>query len=104
MTYEERLEYIKKLQSRTSFKGKRSPATIILNFYTLVTIVIVSIALILYSNYIIPSFEAKKQRELKEKEHEEYLILRQKQIELSRKLNSQEILKKEDQNVSKENP
>lgn len=89
MDYDERTEHIKELQAK-SYKGKRSPAAIILNFYTLLTIVIVSIAILLYSNYIIPSYEAKKQRELKEKQHREYLELRRKQIELSHKLNAKE--------------
>lgn len=104
MTYEERLEYIKKLQNKTSFRGKRSPASIILNFYTFITIVIVSVVIVFYSKYILPPYEAKKQEELKQKQHQEYLELRRKQIELSHKLNSQESLKKEDQNVSKETP
>lgn len=93
MDYDQRIEHIKKLQEK-SYKSKRSPATIILNFYTLVTIVLISIVIILYSNYILPSYEAKKQNELQKKQKQEYIQMRQKQIALSHKLN-------EDKNVSK---
>lgn len=101
MDYDERIEYINQLQEKP-YKNKKSPATIILNFYTLVTIVLVSIAILLYSNYLLPSFEAKKQNELQVKEKQEYLEKRRKQIELSHKLNKTNIdNKKGDHNGSK---
>lgn len=89
MDYDERIDHIKKLQSK-SYKGQKSPAAVILNFYTILTIAIVSVAILLYSNYLAPAYEAKKQQELKDKQRAEYLELRRKQIELSHKLNSKE--------------
>ena len=89
MDYDERIKHIRKLQEK-SYKGQKNPAAVILNFYTIVTIVLVSVVILLYSNYIAPAYEAKKQQELKEKQRAEYLELRRKQIELSHKLNRKE--------------
>ncbi len=89
MDYDERIDHIRKLQEK-SYKGQKNPAAVIINFYTLVTIVLVSVVILLYSNYIAPAYEAKKQQELKEKQRAEYLELRRKQIELSHKLNRKE--------------
>jgi hypothetical protein len=89
MDYDKKIEHIKKLQKK-SYKGEKNPAAVILNFYTILTIVLVSVVILLYSNYIAPSYKAKELQLQKDKERQEYLKMRQKQIELSHKLNSKE--------------
>ena len=73
------------------FKTSRRPSLIISNFYSLITIAIISITIIVYSGYVLP---AQKEYKLEKLKKEQLLILQQKQqlkrkaqIELSRKLN-----------------
>lgn len=92
----DRIEHIKELQENQEFKSTRKPSMIINNFFSLVTIVIMSIAIIIYVNYYVPAQKAKKQREIKELKYQKYLDLRAKQIALSHKVNS-----KRDTNATK---
>ena len=77
----------------TRLKGQRKVSTIVNNFYSLITIVIMSIVIIWYVNYILPQQKINEQKALKQQEHQEYIqILKDKrdaQIELSRKLNKE---------------
>jgi len=59
MKHEDFVEYIKELENK-EFVTSRQPSTIINNFYTLITIVIISVAIIVYTNYIVPSIEMNK--------------------------------------------
>ncbi len=93
----DRIEQIQELQKQT-FKTTRRDSIIVNNFYSLLTIVIMSICIILYANYILPSQKASAQKALNEKQRQEFLNTRAKQIELSHKLNANS--KKED-NISK---
>ncbi len=58
-------EYINKLENK-KFVTSRSPSLIINNFYSLITIVIISITIILYVNYVVPAQKESK----KNKKHE----------------------------------
>ena len=62
MKQDEFEEHIKKLQSK-EFKTNRKASTIINNFYSLITIIIMSVAIILYVNYVVP---IQKKRDIKE--------------------------------------
>ncbi len=60
-------EYIKHLQNK-KFVTSRRPSLIINNFYSIVTIVIISIAIIIYTNYVVPAQQNNKvQKEHKAK-------------------------------------
>ncbi len=85
----DRIDNINKLLEKQEFKTTRKSSMIINNFYSLISIVIISIAVILYTNYVVPAQDAKKERLLKQIEHQKYLENRAKQIALSHKLNSQ---------------
>jgi hypothetical protein len=50
-------DYIENLQNK-QFVTSRRPSLIVNNFYSLITIVIISIAIIIYTNYIIPIQQA----------------------------------------------
>jgi len=52
MKQEDFEEYIAHLQNK-SFKTSRKDSAIINNLYTLITIVIVSIAIVVYTNYVV---------------------------------------------------
>ncbi len=93
----DRLEHIKELQNNKEFKTTRKQSIIINNFFSLASIIMISIAIILYVNYVVPAQDAKKQRELTQLKQEEQLTARQKRIALSRKMNQQ----KEDNNETK---
>lgn len=94
----DRIEKIKKLQ-KEGYKRDPKLSMILNNFYALATIVTISIAIIIFTNYIVPSLENKKQHTFqKQKEHQEYIEYRKKQIELAHKLNSKEY---KENNVSK---
>jgi hypothetical protein len=54
MQQEDFEEYISSLKN-TKFQTTRKPSVIINNFYTLITIVIISIAIVVYVNYVIPN-------------------------------------------------
>ncbi|MEA3290045.1 MAG: hypothetical protein U9Q04_07695 [Campylobacterota bacterium] len=86
MDYEDRLEYIKKLQSQ-GYKHEKSQSLVINNFYMLITIVIISVFLTIYVTYILPQKEEEKYQTVKNTQHQEYMETRQKQIALSHKLN-----------------
>jgi hypothetical protein len=87
MTDDERIERVQKLQ-KEGFKVNKSPTLVLGNIYSLITIVTVSLAILIYVNYVQPSFEKQKQQEQLAKEKKEYFEQRAKQIELSRKLNA----------------
>lgn len=85
----DRIEKIKQLQNNP-YKGKKSPSSVINNFFALLTIVLVSVCIILYITYILPAQKAKAKRELELKKHQEFIQMRKKQIALSHKLNKKE--------------
>ena len=85
-----RIEDIKKLQIE-GYSVERSQSVVLNNLYSIVTIVTICISVIFYNVYIVPAQKAKEQRELKVKQHQEYLDMRAKQIALSHKLNNQNI-------------
>ncbi len=87
-----RIEDIKKLQIE-GYSVERSQSVVLNNLYSIVTIVTICISVIFYNVYIVPAQKAKEQRELKVKQHQEYLDMRAKQIALSHKLNNQNINK-----------
>lgn len=91
-------EEIEKIEVK-DIRQKRSPGLVINNFYTLLTIVIMSVVILWYVNYILPEQEAQKLREQQKIEQlqllEEAKQRREAQIELSKRLNSR------DKNVSK---
>lgn len=87
MKEEDRLELIRELQEK-GYKRIKPQSMVLNNFYALVTIIVVVSAISIYINFIIPQKAKKDQEELIKKEREEYLLMRKKQIELSRKLNS----------------
>jgi uncharacterized membrane protein YhiD involved in acid resistance len=75
-----------------SIRSQRKPNTIINNFFTLMTIAIMSIVIIWYVNFVLPQ---QKNASLKEEQRIKKLEIlkknqnkRQKQIKLSRKLNA----------------
>jgi len=51
---EEFEEYINELQNK-EFITNRRPSLIVNNFYSLITIVIISIAILIYTNYVVPA-------------------------------------------------
>ena len=83
----DRIEVIKKLQE-SSFKIEKNQSMVLNNFYSIITIGTVCLSIIFYVVYILPAQEVKKQRELKAKQHQEYLEKRAKEIALSHKLNN----------------
>jgi len=96
MEEQDRIDYINKLL-KTPYKSQRSPSMVLNNFFALLTIVVISISVTIYTVYILPSQkeeqkakELKAAKELKLKEQKEYHQMRQKQIALSHKLNNME--------------
>ena len=83
----DRIELIKELQNKTDFKNARKPSVVVNNFFSLITIVIVTIVIILYVNFYAPAQKANKIAEIKLQKKIEYQELRTKQIALSHKLN-----------------
>ena len=82
---------VEQIQIR-SIRSQRKPNTVINNFFTLMTIAIMSIVIIWYVNFVLPG---QKNAQIKEnKRIEKFKILkqkqikRQKQIELSKRLNA----------------
>jgi hypothetical protein len=94
----DRIKNIKKLQIE-GYKVQRSQSVVLNNLYSIVTIVTICISVIFYNVYVIPAQKAKEQRELKAKQHQEYLDMRAKQIALSHKLNNRK--KEEEQKNAK---
>ena len=84
----DRIDDINELLDDQEFKSTRKQSIIVNNFFSLITIIMMSIAIILYVSYVVPAQEAKKARELKELKHQQYLDLRAKQIALSHKVNA----------------
>lgn len=84
-----RIEKIQELQNNV-FKMEKRQSIVLNNFYSIVTIIVVCLSIIFYTVYIVPAQEAKKQRELKLKQQQEYAQKRAKQIALSHKLNKAE--------------
>ena len=82
----DRVEYIKELQQK-EFHTSKKQSVIVNNMFSLISIIIISIATILYVNSVVPAQKAKAKRELKAKQHQEYLDKRERQIALSHKLN-----------------
>jgi hypothetical protein len=68
-------------------KVEKKQSVIINNFFSIVTITMVCLSILYYTNYIVPAQEAKKARLLKQKQHQEYLAKRAYQIALSHKIN-----------------
>ena len=100
----DRIEKIKKLQ-KEGYKVPRKQGTIVNNLFSIATIVLVCISIILYTSYIVPAQNAKKAREerkaQKRLEREQYLQERARQIALSHKLNNPNYKRKNDTNTSK---
>ncbi len=84
----DRIDHINELLEDREFKSTKKQSIVVNNFFSLITIIMISIAIILYVSYVIPAQEAKKARELKELKHQQHLDLRAKQIALSHKLNA----------------
>ena len=82
----DRLEYIQELQEK-SYQHTKKQSIIINNFFSLITIVIISITIILYVSYVVPAQKSKKDREIKRIEQEKFFDKRAKERELSHKLN-----------------
>ena len=59
MKQDDFVEYVQHLQNK-EFVTSRKPSLIINNFYSLITIVIISVAIVIYTNYILPVQEAEK--------------------------------------------
>ena len=68
-------------------KVERKQSIIINNFFSIITIAMVCLSILYYTNYIVPAQKAKKVRLLKQKQHQEYLVKRANQIALSHKIN-----------------
>jgi len=83
----DRIEYINELQNK-DIKSKRRQSTVINNFYSLITIIIMCVTIIFYTVYVVPAQEAKEQRELLVLQKQENIDTRAKQIALSHKLNN----------------
>ncbi len=84
----DRIDHINELLDNREFKSTRKQSIIVNNFFSLITIIMISIAIILYVSFVVPAQEAKKVRELKELKHQQHLNLREKQIALSHKMNA----------------
>ena len=65
MKQEDFEEYVQEQQNK-EFITNRRPSQIVNNFYALITIVIVSIAILVYTKYIVP---AKQNKEVKNNVH-----------------------------------
>ena len=85
----DRIEQINEL-IETKYIKQRKQSVVVNNFYSILTIGMVCISILFYTHYIVPAQKNKQQRELKQKQHQQYLLQRQKQIELSHKLNIKE--------------
>jgi hypothetical protein len=82
----ERIKKIRKLQ-KEGYAKERKQSLVLNNFYAIITIGVVCLAIIIYHTYMLPALEEKKQRELLAKQKKEYFEQRAKQIALSQKLN-----------------
>ncbi len=86
---EEQNELLEKIEQR-KFKYQKKQSSIINNFFTIITIAIISIVIIWYVNFILPGQKQEKYlQEIKYKKLEQLRqeqIKREKQIELSKRL------------------
>lgn len=82
-------EEIKPIEVK-DIRGGRTPSMRMNNFYSLATILIMSVVMMWYVNYVLPEQEKQKQQELQEQQQkakfQEEHRLREAQIELSRRL------------------
>jgi len=84
----DRIEYINELIDK-KYTKTRKQSVIINNFYSLMTIGMICIAILLYTNYVVPAQNEKKQRIIKIEKKRIYLNERKRQIALSHKLNKE---------------
>ena len=88
---EEQNELLEKIEQRR-YKYQRKQSSIINNFFTIITIAIMSIVIIWYVNFILPGQKHDKIIENKHQQQIEILKEKQnqrlKQIELSKRLNA----------------
>ena len=96
----DRIEHIRDLQEK-QFNTTRKQSTIINNFFSLISIIVISITIILYVNYVLPAQKDKEQQEIKKIQHQKHLAQRKKQIELSHKLNNPTNKRTDDNSTSK---
>jgi len=84
-------ELLDKIEQRV-YKYQRKQSSIINNFFTIITIAIMSIVIIWYVNFIIPGLQDEKKQEQIKLEKQELLMkkhnIRLEQIELSKRLNA----------------
>jgi cell division protein FtsL len=83
----DRIDKINEIQ-QNGIKVPRQQSVIVNNFFTIITIAMVCLSIIYYTNYIIPAQKEKQKREDKIKAHQKYLDKRAAQIALSHKLNA----------------
>lgn len=81
----DRIDHIRELMEK-GYKHPKRQSSIINNFYSLITIGVVCIAILLYSNYLRPILDETIAKE----KHQTYLNQRAKEIALSHKLNNKE--------------
>jgi len=89
----DRIDYINKLIQK-KYTSTRKQNIIVNNFYSLLTIAIMSVAIMLYVNFVLPAYNSKKDKEInkniEKQKHKEYILQRKRQIELSHKLNEKQ--------------
>jgi hypothetical protein len=90
MDEDEKFEHqIKQIEIK-DIKVGRSPSVRMNNFYSLATILIMSVVILWYSNYVLPAFEKQKAKELQEQQLKakqlEAYKKREAEIELSQRL------------------
>jgi len=75
-------------------KVPRKPSVVVNNFYSLITIVIISVVIIWYVNYILPQQKIAHQKQLQFEKYKKYLKqqnqIRENQIKLSKKLHTKD--------------
>ena len=84
----DRIEYINELIESREFKSSKKQSIIVNNFFSLITIIIMSIAIILYVNYVIPAQKNKEAKIIKRLEQQQYSDIRAQRIALSHKMNT----------------
>jgi len=97
---DDRVENIKELQEG-GYRVDKRQSMVLNNFYSIITIIVVCLSILIYINYVIPYNEKKlalqKKKEEQRLKKEQYIQMRKKQIALSHKLNN---TIKKDNNVS----
>ena len=84
----DRIEKINDLKEN-GLKVERKQSIVINNFFSIVTIGMVCISILYYTNYIVPAQKQKKLRTQKIIDKQNYLDKRAYQIKLSHKLNNE---------------